>query len=555
MFKIQASARVPDRPGAIISRREFGSRATLSENGGTALRAPRTPDVDPLFELALVRPPAGTRQASRSLYAQLRAAILDGRLRAGTRLPATRRSATYFGVSRNTAIGTYQRMLSEGYLVARPGSGTYVAGRIPAVSSPRPAKRRQSGRFDPRINEFWRSPDLASALGFWRESAEEVHPSAVADIDFRPALVDARLFPYEDLRRVLTRQLRDLEKRPRTHRSPQGNQGNARLRDAIARHVALTRAVACGPEEVLVTSGAQQAFDLVARVLVKPGRTIVAVEDPGYPPMRVPFAAAGAKLVPVPVDDAGMIVDCIPRGAGIICVCPSHQFPLGATLSVPRRNALIDFARRHGAVIVEDDYDGEFRYEGGALQSLRGSGAGDVVFYVGTFSKSVLPALRLGFLIAPEWALRALVLAKNSVDWHCPIPMQLALAAFMTDGSLHRHIRRMRRAYGTRRARLLAALRADFGEWLSVVPSVYGMHVAALAKADLDLERVTERLLAQQVRIHTLSRYYLGPQTRAGLVFGFGAADVAAIDRGLSALRRELLSCGRKPRAAPASPG
>lgn len=511
--------------------------------------------MDPLFELALDRPAPGTRHAARSLYTQLTAAILDGRLRAGTRLPATRRSAVYFGVSRNTAVETYQRMLNDGYLVARPGSGTYVASRTPSVPPPRTAKPPRD-RQDPRVNDFWRSPEPASALGFWRESSEEVHRTPAASaVDFRPALVDARLFPYEDLRRVLTRQLRDLQRSPRKHKSPQGNQGNVRLRDAIARHVALTRAVACGPDEVLVTAGAQQAFDLVARVLVKPGRTVVAVEDPGYPPLRVPFAAAGAKVVPVPVDDEGMIVDRIPRGADIICVCPSHQFPLGATLCAQRRNALVELARRTGAVIVEDDYDGEFRHEGAALQSLRGSGAGDVVFYVGTFSKSVLPALRLGFLIAPDWALRPLVLAKNSVDWHCPIPLQLALAALMSDGSLHRHIRRMRRAYGTRRARLLAALRQDFGDWLRVVPSAYGMHVAALAQAGLHLESLTERLLARQVRIHTLSRYYLGPQTRAGLVFGFGAADLTAIDRGLSALRRELLSYGRKPRAAPASPG
>lgn len=524
----------------------------MSENIGTALRAPRIAHLDPLFELALDRPLPGTRRASRSLYDQLRAAILDGRLRVGTRLPATRRSATYFGVSRNTAIETYQRMVSEGYLVARPGSGTYVAERTAAASPPR-AARRPVVRSDPRIVEFWRSPAAASALGFWRESPEEaVRRSGAVEVDFRPALVDARLFPYEDLRRALTRQLRVLEKRPAAHRSPQGNQGNTRLREAIARHVALTRAVVCGPEEVLVTSGAQQAFDLVARVLVKPGRTVVAVEDPGYPPIRVPFAAAGAKVVPVPVDDEGMIVDRIPRRAGIICVCPSHQFPLGATLSVRRRNALIDFARRNGAVIVEDDYDGEFRYEGTALQSLRGSGAGDVVFYVGTFSKSVLPALRLGFLIAPEWALRALTLVKNSVDWHCSIPVQLALAALMTDGSLHRHIRRMRRAYGMRRARLLTALRGDLADWLRVVPSVYGMHVAAVSRTGVDMERVAERLLERHVRIHTLSRYYLGDPTRTGLVFGFGGVEAGAIDRGLLELRQELLRQDpRGPRPKP----
>ncbi|HVS77457.1 MAG TPA: PLP-dependent aminotransferase family protein, partial [Steroidobacteraceae bacterium] len=290
--------------------------------------------MDPLFELAIDRPPRGARHASRSLYAQLTAAIMDGRLRAGTRLPATRSSVTYFGVSRNTAIQTYQRMLSEGYLVARPGSGTYVASRVPRDPSARQPRRpaRASDRSDPRISEFWRSPDIGSALGFWRESLEEAAGAAAApSIDFRPALVDARLFPYEDLRRALASQLRALEKRPARHKSPQGNQGNTRLRAAIVRHIALTRSVVCGPDDVLVTSGAQQAFDLIARVLVRPGRTVVAVEDPGYPPMRVPFAAAGAKVVPVPVDDEGLIVDRIPRDAAIICVCPSHQFPLGVT--------------------------------------------------------------------------------------------------------------------------------------------------------------------------------------------------------------------------------
>lgn len=499
--------------------------------------------MDPLFELAIDHPAPGTRNASRSLYVQLRAAILDGKLRAGTRLPATRRASTYFGVSRNTAIETYQRLLTEGYLVARPGSGTYVADEVPAAPAPRSPKRPGT-RPDPRINEFWRSPEVVSALGFWRESPEDPAPSApIPSADFRPALVDLRLFPYDDLRRTLARQLRGLEKRPAGYRSPQGNQGNSRLREAIARHIALTRAVVCGPDDVLVTAGAQQAFDLVARVLVKPQRTVVAVEDPGYPPLRVPFAAAGARVVPVAVDGEGMMIDRIPRAAKIICVSPSHQFPLGVALSARRRNALIGYARRNGAVIVEDDYDGEFRYEGAALQSLRGSGAGDVVFYVGTFSKSMLPALRLGYLIAPEWAMSPLVLAKNAVDWHCPTPTQLAVSAFITDGRLHHHIRRMRRAYGMRRARLLGALDADFAEYLEVLPSFYGTHLTAVARTDMDvdLDRIAEDLLARHVKIHTLTRYYLGPKTRSGLVFGYGATDAAAMERGLLELRQALM--------------
>ena len=249
-------------------------------------------------------------------------------------------------------------------------------------------------------------------------------------------MVDSRLFPFDVFRRVSAKQLRGLERKPARFKSPQGNQGHFHLREAIIRHIALTRAVACRPDDVLVTSGAQQAFDLFARALVVPNETVVAVEDPGYPPMRVAFAAAGARLVPVGVDDEGLIVEQLPRDAGIICVIPSHQFPLGITMSTRRRKALVKFARNSGAVIVEDDYDGEFRYEGSPLEALRTSDAADVVFYVGTFSKCMLSALRLGFIIAPAWAMPTLVAAKNCLDWHCSTPVQMGVAGFIAEATL-----------------------------------------------------------------------------------------------------------------------
>jgi GntR family transcriptional regulator / MocR family aminotransferase len=183
-------------------------------------------------------------------------------------------------------------------------------------------------------------------------------------------------------------------------------------------------------------------------VLVTPNDTVVAIEDPGYPPMRVAFAAAGARLVPVGVDDEGLIVEQLPADVRIICVCPSHQFPLGVTMSARRRQALVAFARRRGAVIIEDDYDGEFRYEGSPLEALRTGDAEDVVCYVGTFSKCMLPSLRLGFIVAPGWALRSLISAKNCMDWHCPMPMQMGVARFIAEGHLERHVRRLRRIYG-----------------------------------------------------------------------------------------------------------
>jgi GntR family transcriptional regulator/MocR family aminotransferase len=244
--------------------------------------------------------------------------------------------------------------------------------------------------------------------------------------------------------------------------------------------------------------------------------------------------------VPVGVDDEGLMVERLPADVGVICLCPSHQFPLGVTMSARRRRELVEFARRHRAVIIEDDYDGEFRHDSSPLTALRTLDAADVVFYVGTFSKCMLPALRLGFVVAPEWAMPTLVAAKNCLDWHCPTPLQRGVAAFIDEGHLTRHVRKMRQLYQRRREHLTARLTADFGEWLTPIPSLYGMHVSAQARGARDWERVTKTLLQANVKLHGFGRYFLGRETRAGLVFGFGCVDLAMIDRGLSALRKVL---------------
>ena len=497
--------------------------------------------MDFLFEIELELPAKGSRDSSRSLYRQLKAAILDGRLTPGAKLPATRHSPALFGVSRNTAVEVYERLLNEGYVVSRAGSGTYVAGRIP--EPPPPASPSGERPPDRRLNEFWLRPEVTSAMGFWRDRPERTPTSSrLTAIDFRPALLDSRLFPFEVFRRVSAKQLRGLERKPASFKSAQGNQGNYHLREAITKHIATTRAVVCQPEDLLVTSGAQQAFDLLARTLVTPGKTVVAIEDPGYPPMRVAFAAAGATLLPVGIDDEGLMIDRLPANVRVICVCPSHQFPLGVAMSMRRRKALVEFARSRGAVIVEDDYDGEFRYEGTPLQALRTADAADVVFYVGTFSKCMLPALRLGYVVAPDWSIRTLTAAKNCLDWHCSTPVQVGVAAFISEGHLTRHVRKMRERYKERRGRLLQCLKADFAQWLRPIPSFYGMHVAAVAQASLDLDRTAEILLRSNVKIHALSRYYFGPPTQSGLVFGYGAVSIAEMNRGLSALRKALIS-------------
>jgi GntR family transcriptional regulator / MocR family aminotransferase len=497
--------------------------------------------MDPLFEIRVDMAARGSREASQSLCRQLRQAIIDGRLAPGARLPATRKADHFFGVSRNTAADVYDQLLSEGYVVTRRGSGTYVVDKTPTARL-RPSPKHDEAP-DYRLNDFWLRADVTSAMGFWRDRSEGApHSSDLPRIDFRPALVDSRLFPFDDFRRVSARQLRKLEKEPASHKSPQGNQGNFSLRAAITRHIAQTRAVVCDADDILVTSGAQQAFDLLARVLVTAGETVVAVEDPGYPPMRVAFAAAGARLAPIGVDSEGLIVEQLPSDVRVICLCPSHQFPLGVTMSMQRRKALIDFARSRGAIIIEDDYDGEFRYEGSPLAALRTLEAADVVFYVGTFSKCLLPALRLGFVAAPAWATRSLVSAKNCLDWHCSTPIQMGVAGFMSEGLLTQHVRKMRETYRQRRRLLLACLQRDLSKWLDPIPSSYGMHVTAAARAGVNLEDVAEALSSRNVKLHTLSRYFLSSPTRTGLVLGYGAADLTAIKQGMALVRAALKS-------------
>ena len=501
-------------------------------------RSGRRPAAEPLFELKLDLKPSGSREASRTLYRELTSAILDGRLAAGAKLPPTRKSLAFFGVSRNTTAEVYEKLVTEGHAVTRHGAGTFVAER---TASRQPTASRLDGEtLKIRLNEFWLRPDVTAAMSFWRDSAQVAPARKGAHVDFRPAMVDSRLFPLDVFRRVSAKQLRGLERRPASYKSAQGNQGNFHLRKAITRHIAVTRAVACQADDILVTAGAQQAFDLLARALVTPHKTIVALEDPGYPPMRVALAAAGAKLMPVGIDAEGLIIEQLPPDVGVICVTPSHQFPMGVTMSMRRREALIEFARERGAVIVEDDYDGEFRYEGSPLPALRTSQAADVVFYVGTFSKCMLSALRLGFIVAPPWAISTLTAAKNCLDWHCATPIQSAVAAFIAEGHLTRHVRKMRGIYKERREVLLQSLQDKLGDWLFPIPSYYGMHVAAVARAPLDLEAVSEALSRQHIKIHTLSRYFLGAQTQAGLVFGYGTVDLAEIRRGISALRKAL---------------
>lgn len=477
-------------------------------------------DVKHLFGFPLELPERGSRQRMAALHGQLRAAILDGRLKPGLRLPATRELAAALDISRNTAVAAYDLLLGEGYIEARRGAGNFVADlalrrgdRRTRIDAPAP---------DSRLAPYWRSfaslPVPMSAGG--------------SAYDFRLGIPDSRCFPYDIWRRLSARALRNQSKAAPLYDLAQGR---LPLRQAIAQHISFARAVSCEAEDMVVTSGAQQAFDLLARVLVTPGHTVLAVEDPGYPPLRAVFLAAGARVVGVPVDQEGLVVEQLPRDANVIYVTPSHQFPLGVVMSPRRRVALLEFARANGALVIEDDYDSEFRYSSRPLDALQTLDRDDAVCYVGTFSKCLFPTLRLGYAVLPPWLRSAFVNAKHQADWHGDVLAQDTLAAFIAEGHLVRHVRHMRKVYAERRDALLAALQRHGKKRLQVCASDAGLHLAAKLGMPVDGSALLERALASGINVELLGAYADGVAVN-GLAFGLGMIDVARIDEGIAKL-------------------
>jgi GntR family transcriptional regulator / MocR family aminotransferase len=463
----------------------------------------------------------GRRDLSGQIYRQIRAAIVDGLLRPGQALPSTRELAGRLAVSRNTVGTAYDRLVAEGYLAGRAGVGTYVSAQLRERSRAEPARADAPLRPRPVWDSIIEPPDLSAAE---------------PEFDFRTGIPDARQFPFATLRGLLASQLRGTAVRAGAHIDPAGDPG---LREAVARHLGVSRAVQASAADVLVTSGSQQAADLVARVLLEPG-DLVAVEDPGYPPPRSAFTAAGARVVGVPVDADGLVVDALPAHARLVYVTPSHQWPLGMSMSLPRRLALLDWAERTGAVIVEDDYDSEFRYAGRPVEPLQSLDHSGRVLYLGSFSKVMLPTLRLGFLIAPRSLHSALRKAKWVADWHTALPMQAALARFIDDGLLARQIRRLRKIYTERHHRLTTALHSDFIGSLAPIPSVAGLHLAAWllpGAAGSDDVAVVRAARSVGVAVQPLSVYAVTVPPRPGLVLGYGAIPTERIGEGLRRLK------------------
>ncbi|MEG1117137.1 MAG: PLP-dependent aminotransferase family protein, partial [Janthinobacterium sp.] len=305
------------------------------------------------------------------------------------------------------------------------------------------------------------------------------------------------------------------------------------LRAAIAGHAAFSRGIHCTEEQVLVTSGAQQALHLLALTLLEPGDT-VAVEEPGYPVARAVFASQGARVVGVEVDEDGLVVAHIPDGTRLIYVTPAHQFPLGMPMSMARRHALLERARQLGAIIIEDDYDSAFRYEGRPEDALQSMDRYGVVAHVGSFSKIMLPELRLGYVVLPQALVAAMQTVKYLSDCHTASLGQHALAKFIGDGHLLRHIRRCHDIYAGRRERLQHWFNGPLSPWFRLVPACAGFHVAALAQAPLDIAQLLRRARLADVSLYALASFYHGPARHEGLFLGYGAIDRLDIDTALA---------------------
>ncbi|MFC4910071.1 PLP-dependent aminotransferase family protein [Actinomadura gamaensis] len=463
--------------------------------------------------------------ASR-IHRQLLDAILDGRLRPGERLPPTRELARRLDVSRNTVSIAYERLTAEGLLVARVGSGTFV-GQAPVG----------------RVREVPEG-DAVRARPIWEALAEPPGEPGTPAYDFRVGTPDAALFPLPVWRRLVTAEWRVSTIGAAGYGDPAGHPA---LREAIARHTGLSRSVRARAEDVLVTQGAQQAFDLIGRVLLEPG-DVAAVEDPGYPPVRRLFRSLGARVVPVPVDSEGIDVAALPDGARLVHVTPSHQFPLGTPMSLACRAALLDWAGRHDAVIIEDDYDSEFRFSDRPLDPLHSLDRAGRVVYVGTFSKTLLPMLRVGFLVAPASLQPALRTARRLSDWHGDPVAQAALARFIDSGELPRHVRKATRIYAARHELIVQALDGDLSAWLDPVPSTAGLHLCALLKPDVPVDVPSVLARAGRLGVAAESLMSYGDDgSPSGIVLGYGAIPTDRVPAGLALLARAFREAADGP--------
>ena len=455
----------------------------------------------------------------RQVYLHLRDAILSGAFHSGEKLPSTRDMAEQLGISRTVVLLAYDQLLAEGFAEGRSGSGTYVSSGVGVSQSApldNPVKLRLS-RFG------------SSAAAAWSRVNLPQRPTRLLHYDFAYGRSDLETFPFEMWRRLL---LRCARKAPVSELDYGPAGGNVALREAICAHLRRSRAVVCDPSQVMVVNGSQQALDLIARILIERGDR-VAIEDPGYQGTRGVLLAADARLFPVAVDRDGLNPSKLPPSARIAFVTPSHQFPTGATLPLARRLELLEWAKRRNALVVEDDYDGEFRYEGQMVESLQGLDRGGRVIYIGTFSRTVFSALRIGYLILPRALVPAFTAAKWLCDRHTATLEQQTLAEFISSGMYERYLRRVRRRNAARRRVLLEAIGKCFGDRVEVTGDGAGAHVVLWPRDRITEEAAISGAASREVGIYGISRYFLKRPLRTGIMLGYSRMRETEIREGI----------------------
>ena len=485
----------------------------------------------------LIRIDARAREGlQQQVYSAVRMAILNGALAPGTRLPSSRALAEDLHVSRTTTLLAYEQLLAEGYLAARRGSGTFVAQDLPDDLPRQTSPRRLARTRHPQLS--LRGVALAATPGPSRRI--DGPPRA-----FRLGIPALDMFPFRLWSQLVTRRLRSTTLAQLDYADPAGF---ADLRTAIANHVQTARGTQCAADQVFIVAGAQRALQMVCTVLLDPGDRVW-LEEPGYSGARSAFTAAGARIVPVRVDRHGLDVAAAARqapDARMAFVTPSNQFPLGVPMSLMRRLALLKWASHAGAWIIEDDYDSEFRYGAPPIPCLHGLDTDGRVIYVGTFSKSVFPGLRLGFMIVPPDLYDTFMVARRNAELHPPLLEQMALSDFIVGRHYTRHLRRMRLAYQERLAALQEAATHFCTDTLRLRPVQTGLH--AVADLDgVDELRVFEEARERGVEVAPLGMYFGGRRTASGLVLGFASTRPDVLRRGMERLAASIEAARRNP--------
>jgi len=476
----------------------------------------------------------------QQVYRATRRAILSAELSPGIRVPSTRSLANDLGVSRNTVILAYDQLLAEGYIAAREGSGTFVATELPEDLTEAIRWDRRDATsdaiFTPRLSAYARRLEAQSNRRTisWEPRATQLR------FDFRYGRPNFLDFPLDTWCRILGRRARRASARQLDYGPPAGRE---ELRNAIAEYLWRSHGVVCTPEQVVIVNGSQQALDLTARTLIDPGERVV-IEEPHYPGARIAFEAAGAEIIPGPLDDDGLDIAKLAdrNDARLAYLTPAHQFPTGVIMPVQRRVEVLAWADRNGALLFEDDYDSEFRYSARPVEALQGLDRAGRVIYAGTFSKLMFPALRLGYMVLPAALVQPVATAKAAIDTGCPALEQLALADFMKEGHFERHLRRSRTRNAKRREAMLDALDRYLGDRVEVSGSNAGLHILAWIKgfAARRLPALCRRAAERDVGLYPVTPYFRTPPKRAGLLLGFSSLQEKEIEEGIQRLGKLL---------------